>query len=37
MFHRGSSTVIFVHYDGTASAATLARGVRASVDVLGRR
>ena len=32
-----SPTVIFVHYYGTGAAATLARGVRAAVDVLGKR
>jgi len=28
--------VIFVHYYGTGEAAVLAKGVRASVDLLGR-
>lgn len=32
-----SPTVIFVHYYGTGPAATLARGVRAAVDLLGKR
>ena len=32
-----SPTVIFVHYYGTGPAATLARGVRAALDVLGKR
>lgn len=31
-----SPTVIFVHYYGTGPAATLAHGVRAAVDLLGR-
>lgn len=30
-----SPAVIFVHYYGTGPAATLARGVRAAVDLLG--
>jgi len=29
--------VIFLHYFGTGPAATLAKGVRAAVDVLGKR
>jgi hypothetical protein len=32
-----SPTVIFVHYYGTGPAAPLARGVRAAVDLLGKR
>jgi hypothetical protein len=32
-----SPTVIFVHYYGTGQAVTLARGVRAAVDLLGKR
>lgn len=28
--------VIFLHYFGTGAAATLAKGVRAAVDVLGK-
>ena len=32
-----SPTVIFVHYYGTGPAATLARGVRAAIDLLGKR
>lgn len=32
-----SPTVIFVHYYGTGPAATLAKGVRAAVDLLGKR
>lgn len=32
----GTPVVIFLHYYGTGQAATLARGVRAALDVLGR-
>jgi hypothetical protein len=32
-----SPTVIFVHYYGTGPAAALAKGVKAAVDVLGKK